>query len=275
MATTPQVTTVVDTPPTPRHAGEASRHPTIRKSTRHTLTRTTRATETPPPDDELHHEPVASKHKGATPDSSAIAPDSPPSSTQSSPGKTTRKDKTSVNASDMDAQDPALDAVSNIPSQNPSNQGQIQRDNTKLDPAHMLPTPVTLPRKKAVPQSAVNAAARVLFPARPDSVEDAMPIPRKYRKSRRQLGFSPYNSMEDDGASSEDRIQIYTDSKDKVPELDRSEDNPFFEQLRQGPPPPEPVQSRPSRKRKHSLDVESNPQIEEAFNREEGMVYVL
>ena len=143
-----------------------------------------------------------------------------------------------------------------------------------LNPANMLPTPAKTPRKKLVQPAAVKAAARVLFPARPDTVEDAMPTPRK-RRNRRHVGFSLYSSMEDDDdAGSENQIQIYTDSKDKVPELDLSEDNPFYEKPGQDVPP-EPSKAKSSRKRKASHTIEDNPEIEEAFNREEGMVYVL
>ena len=152
----------------------------------------------------------------------------------------------------------------------------LSKENSKnLNPAHMLPTPASIPRKKSVSQGAVNAAARVLFPPRPETIEDAMPVPRKRRKNHRHVGFSLYSSMEDDGQSSEDKIQIYTDSKDKVPELDESEDNPFLEKPHQLPPPAEPTKARTGRKRKHGHEVGSNPQIEEAFKRDEGMVYVL
>lgn len=149
---------------------------------------------------------------------------------------------------------------------------QGQELNPKL--GHGLPTPASIPRKKPVPKGAVDAAARVLFPPRSENVDDAMPTPRK-RRNRRQVGFSLYSSMEDNGASSEDKIHIYTDSKDKVPELNEGRDNPFIERPRSNSPQPEPVKARTSRKRKHSLGVETNPQIEEAFNRDEGMVYVL
>ncbi|KAL9632608.1 MAG: hypothetical protein Q9164_005215 [Protoblastenia rupestris] len=156
----------------------------------------------------------------------------------------------------------------------PSQHGVTKGNRTNLDPGHMLPTPASIPRKKAISQGVVNSAARVLFPPRPDTLEEAMPVPRKQRKSRRHVGFSLYSSMEDDGQSSEDKIQIYTDSKDKVPELVVSKDNPFFEQPQDVPPAPEPVKARISRKRKHHDGVESNPQIEEVFKRDEGMVYV-
>lgn len=155
------------------------------------------------------------------------------------------------------------------PTKNPSLQ------QPSLNPAaSMLPTPAKTPRKKPVQEAAVNAAAKVLFPARPDTVEDVMPTPRK-RRNKRHVGFSLYSSMEDEGDDSGNNIEIYTDSKDKVPELDRSEDNPFYEQPGQDVSPPEPSKTKPSRKRKASHGVEDNKEIEEAFNREEGMVYVL
>ena len=79
---------------------------------------------------------------------------------------------------------------------------------------------------------------------------------------------------DDDDAASENQIQIYTDSKDKVPELDTSEDNPFYEKPSQDVPPA-PSKKKSTRKRKASHTIEDNPEIQEAFNREEGMVYVL
>jgi len=137
----------------------------------------------------------------------------------------------------------------------------------------MLPTPAKTPRKKQVQPAAVNAAARVLFPVH--SVEDAMPTPRK-RRNKRHVGFSLYSSQEDEeDASSESKIQIYTDSKDKVPELDPTEDNPFYEQSEEHAPPPEPSKGRTSKKRKAATTAEDRKEIKDVFDRDEGMVYVL
>ena len=141
--------------------------------------------------------------------------------------------------------------------------------------ASMLPTPVKTPRKKSVQPVAVQAAARVLFTSRPDTVEDPMPNPRK-RRNKRHVGFSLYNSIEDDGdMGSENKIEIYTDSKDKIPELDPSEDNPFYEQHVQTIGFPESQKKKGSKKRKAEHSIDASAEIEEAFNREEGMVYVL
>ena len=80
--------------------------------------------------------------------------------------------------------------------------------------------------------------------------------------------------MEDDeDATSENRIQIYTDSKDKIPELDTSEDNPFYERPVEDAPDATRPKNPKKRKARHS--IEGSKEIEEAFKREDGMVYVL
>ena len=152
---------------------------------------------------------------------------------------------------------------------NPSSNKQSSKAATS-----MLPTPAKTPRKKQVQSSAVHGAARVLFPIHP--VEDAMPTPRK-RRNKRTVGFSLYNAYEDDNNNEkpEDNIQIYTDSKDKLPELDPSEDNPFYEKPKDQSPPSAPSKGGSSRKRKTAPTAEDREEIKEAFNREEGMVYVL
>ena len=140
---------------------------------------------------------------------------------------------------------------------------------------NMLPTPAKTPRKKFVQPAAVEKAARILFPSRPDTVEDAMPNSRK-RRSKKHVGFSLYSSVEDDGdLGSENKIEIYTDSKDKVPELDPSEDNPFYDRHDQTVDYADPQKRKGSKKRKAEHSIDASAEIEEAFNREEGMVYVL
>lgn len=133
----------------------------------------------------------------------------------------------------------------------------------------MLPTPAKTPRKKDLRKVAeLQSAARILFPERLEKVEDAMPN-KKDRRRRKLVGFSLDSSGEDDDSAS--RVRIFTDSKDKIPELDTSEDNPFIDRP-QICRPPESRKNSGSRGRKPS--VSTNPQIENAFNREEGMVYV-
>ena len=272
MAATPPLRTTIQTPPTPLHGAKYDevRPRSIRKSTRIPSSRTTRAIETPPPHtDHLAEHSVGSRKSSSLP--SAANRYSPPSSTPTSPCKRAVREKASMEA-----------ANTGLPSRHASDDSHLNPAETLclqqpyLNPAtSMLPTPAKTPRKKPVQQAAVNAAARVLFPARSDVIEDAMPTPRK-RRNRRNVGFSIYDSIEDDPNYSEDKIEIYTDSKDKVPELDTSADNPFYEQRDPDRSVPEPKKRKPSMKRKIARELlVHNPDVEEAFNRDEGMVYVL
>lgn len=135
----------------------------------------------------------------------------------------------------------------------------------------MLPTPAKTPRKKDMCKTSerLQSAARVLFPERLETVEDAMPN-KKDRRRRKNVGFSLDSSGEDDDSAS--RVQIFTDSKEKIPEQDTSKNNPFINQP-QIYRPAESQRYPGSRGKKAS--IKSNPQIEDAFNHEEGMVYVL
>ena len=136
---------------------------------------------------------------------------------------------------------------------------------------NMLPTPAKTPRKRAF-QAGIGSTARILFPNKHDNVDEAMPTPRKNgRNSKKHIGFSLDSFGEDDGTSSEGKIEIYTDSKEKLPELDESEDNPFYAQ----PGQEVPQATRSSKRRKVSGKPSTNSELEEAFKREDGMVYVL
>lgn len=151
----------------------------------------------------------------------------------------------------------------------PSDAGNPEQD-TLHPGSHMLPTPAKTPRKKDLRKTAeLQAAARVLFPGRIEKVEDAMPSTRK-RRGRKNVGFSLDTSGEDEDSA--DRIQIFTDSKEKLPELDLSENNPFVERPEEAThPEPRKANGRKGR----SVPVKTEPFIEDTFNQEKGMIYVL
>jgi hypothetical protein len=130
----------------------------------------------------------------------------------------------------------------------------------------MLPTPVKTPRKKQVAD--VNQAARALFQNQPEALDDVMPAPKRGRKNRKYNGFS-LDSFEAEVGSSEPRIQIFTDSKEKIPEVDESEDNPFYTK----PGRAAPSSSHPSKRRKISSE-RKDEQVEEHIRRDDGIVYV-
>ena len=145
------------------------------------------------------------------------------------------------------------------------------------NPAHMLPTPAKTPlKKKMQPAPGISSAARVLFPILPDNAEEAIPGTRKKeRRRRKHIGFSLGDSVGDDDTDSQGKIEIFTDSKDKVPTLDDSENNPFYIKPGRVVPPTVGDPIRSSKRRKTHCAVQSSAAIEESFNRDEGMIYVL
>jgi hypothetical protein len=136
----------------------------------------------------------------------------------------------------------------------------------------MLPTPVKTPRKKAVPN--VSAAARALFQEKPDVNDEMMPTPKKNRKSRRYNGFSLERFSTVDGVKN-GGVQVYTDSRDNVPELDMSEENPFVDHPSEESKPIVKRVDGASKRRRLRAAREKDPQVEEAIQNDEGMVYVL
>jgi hypothetical protein len=126
----------------------------------------------------------------------------------------------------------------------------------------MLQTPAKTPRKRAPQSASTNSTARVLFPGRPVNIDDAMPSPRKARKTKYLNPFAI--AEEGDGEGSSSKIQIYTDSKERVPTLDTDGSNPFLSSNAAKP-----------NKRQKKTHTSREAAMEEAVRNDEGMVYVL
>lgn len=276
MATTPPLQSLVQSPPTPLHGAryDSFRPYLTRKSKRDSKDWTERDAQTPPPqpsnpvsgsapvsERKIRSSRVFSRH--------AI---SPPSSTQNSPQQKPSRGGRSLRSTVSSAViQTSLASIE--PSSDSSKPPSDQQSSTNMG-ANMLPTPAKTPRKKRISAPALASTARVLFPARPDTVEDAMPAVRKRGRNKRHVGFSLDSHEEDDAVHSEGNIPIFTDSKEKVPELDLSEDNPFYDN---------PLHADPSRYtsrprvsgRKKSTGNTKYPEEMEAFKRGEGMLYVL
>ncbi|KAK4974061.1 hypothetical protein LTR66_000051 [Elasticomyces elasticus] len=141
-----------------------------------------------------------------------------------------------------------------------------------FDPAAMFPTPSKTPRKSHVAAASnVTSTARILN-FKPATLEEVMPTPRKQRKHR-QLGLAP-NGLDDiSEEGSPSRIEIFTDTKDRVPNLDEAEDNPFV-----GPKKNREQSNQQRRQRKHvkvnKEREQSEREMEEAVRNDEGVLYV-
>ena len=262
MTTTPPVRQIVNTPPTPLHGAKYDTYqpyPT-RKSTRSSA-QTLRYT--PPLET-----PDRKYSKRATRRGSAPHTYSPPSSAQTSPQNkiTGRVRKPTVqqvsSKDDLFGADPAADLGS------PHDSSDLL---STMITKNMLPTPAKTPRKKAS-KPAVGSTGRVLFPVHPDNVEEPAPSPRKRARNKSHTSSSLGRFGEDDNLSP-DKIEIFTDSRDKLPELDESENNPFYIKPDQVAASTAPKRS--SKRKKAKISTDGSEGLEEALKREDGMVYVL
>lgn len=123
----------------------------------------------------------------------------------------------------------------------------------------------------------VNGAARALFIDQPILGEEVAPL-RRARKQRRYNGFS-LESFSADDTTQQGRIQIFTDSRDQVPEQVAAEGNPFVEaQIDDEDVSVKRVRGGSKRRKitsERKKDAKKDPQVEGAIDRDEGMVYVL
>ncbi len=97
-----------------------------------------------------------------------------------------------------------------------------------------------------------------------------MPSPKKNRGRKRYTGYTldSFEAQEEDTP-----IPIYTDSHDRVPEVDMSQDNPFYGDSQTTEP--EPSKTRASKRRKITVPGEGEQSIEDLEQREDGMLYTL
>ncbi|KAM0286749.1 hypothetical protein ACHAQH_000769 [Verticillium albo-atrum] len=167
---------------------------------------------------------------------------------------------------------PALDAVHRASSTR-SAAHALGHDKEEQDESHtaaishrsgMLPTPVKTPRKAPTESQAasIEAVARNLFAG-----DDIMMTPRKKRTPKKYTGMS----LESFTAENvQEEIQIFTDSHDRVPTVDNSAENPFYGNNTTAQPEPRLRRS----KRKVTVPGEGTQQVDEALQRDDGMVYV-
>ena len=265
MASTPplQIVSNPPTPPTPLHGPAYDRRPT-RASSR-----------------------IASRLIQSTPDApqrtlGSEAPVTTPKSSRQSRG---RQAAPGIHSPESTPRNKASRRVQVISPSSPETdthpQKQMARSKAQLQPLAsssttifdgMLPTPVKTPKKKLVNQA--NNAARALFQENPDMV-DFEPSPRRNRKAKRYNGFSleSFSAENKDGSG---QIQIYTDSRDRVPQADGSQSNPFVEHEMNGETSIVRKVAGTSKRRKVCGERKKvDPQVAAAIEEDDGMVYVL
>lgn len=192
---------------------------------------------------------------------------SPPPSGQQSSKKRARREI--VIMADSHGTDADVDMVDDVPElKGPITSGvTIASHGTRIDNTTMLPTPAKTPRKEVeVPAATLRSTARVLFPPRAcnGNAEEFMPNARQ----RRSRGFLSLSLDGTDGSGGQ--IQIYTDSHERIPDVDPNEDNPFYvsKEKTEG-------QAQQSSQVAQGGDRKMNKELEKAIKRKDGMVYVL
>jgi hypothetical protein len=128
----------------------------------------------------------------------------------------------------------------------------------------MLPTPSETPRKRPLQtEASLKSTARVLFPSRPANIDEVVPTPRKSRKTKDLFTLESFANAAEEAP---EKIQIFTDSKERVPERDDEEDNPFVVKKGKGK-----ARAAPQKPKKTDARAE---QMNAAADRDEGIVYL-
>lgn len=99
-----------------------------------------------------------------------------------------------------------------------------------------------------------------------------MPTPRKRRKP---VGSIFGSSREEGDRTVERRISIYTDSKDRVPEVDTSEENPFYGNSTSSRTDKELNKVKGSKKKATKSVLAKEKQLDDGIDHDKGMLYVL
>lgn len=256
MERTPSPSRRLHTPPAPVHGYADSYEPySPRRSTRVAAQRELHSHHAPAngsPRSRRDITPTASSKRKATARISNFTlspPSSPITSPQQRSPRTQRRAHFEANPLDSESDQPA-----------PTPARRFQSATAKS----MYPTPSETPRKRPLQSEAsLKSTARVLFPARPATIDEAMPTPRKSRKTKNLFTLESFANASDEPA---EKIQIYTDSKERVPERDDEEDNPFITKKGKGKAKATPQKSK-------KLDARSE-QMKEKAERDEGMVFL-
>ena len=204
--------------------------------------------------------PTSSRRRTAV-QTSSQQPLSPPSS-PTSPNR--RLHASDVRTSKTSKPSLQFDTVQNQP---PSR----ERRSKQSEPMHMYPTPMKTPRKR-VNRDGFGNTSRVLFHDRETDPDQIMPTPSKSRRGKKHAAFSleSFESEQRNGG----KVEIYTDSKERMPEIDEDEENPFVVKRGGAIPQTKDVPTRKTRG-KRQTNYGMTKEIDEAVDHDEGMVYTL
>ncbi|KAF2665802.1 hypothetical protein BT63DRAFT_428749 [Microthyrium microscopicum] len=184
-----------------------------------------------------------------------------PSSSQtfSPPSSPTSPTKKALNSPKL-AKKPSATPRSRKPRQALFYLTDSDREEAPSHNAAPLPTPSKTPRKRPAPKDPPSSASRLLFNKILPNVDDAMPTPRKSRKSK-AYSLTPFADVED----AQEKIEVYEDSRERIPTVEKGEDNPFLSK-----PSGKSKQTSSKKARKTEREIE----VDKAVRNDEGLIYV-
>ncbi|KAI0408326.1 hypothetical protein F4802DRAFT_407341 [Xylaria palmicola] len=246
---TPSPPGSVRTPGTPRHGYSDSWEPfSPRKSARiSSQQRSTNRTPSP-------RASLPSTRSSTKPSASFTTPGASPIKKRQPNVDSVRRASTTLTAEGTASAAHSLGIIS-------KRQHKAQAPAASSSSAGMLPTPAKTPRKQpsAKTEAASRAIARTLF-----ATDDMMSTPKK--KAKKYTGFTLDSFRAED---IEDDIEIFTDSRDQLPEVDDSVENPFYG---------DHVVAEPSKRRSKRKPVivpgEGRQSVEDAVKRTDGVLVV-
>ncbi|KAK2012275.1 hypothetical protein LZ32DRAFT_559866 [Colletotrichum eremochloae] len=257
-ASTPSPPPTIRTPPTPKHGWSDNWEPYCpRKSARISSRRA--ANRTPSPQPPSHRTPPRSTRKSVAPSIAVAAIMSPASTPQKKRQPTQDSVRRAPGFLSAASTTHAAALLGTDSMDRPSNNTSVTRR------SGMLPTPAKTPKKApSEKQTAqIKSVARNLFPTE----DEALATPKRKRTPKKYSG----NSLESFTATEvEQPIEIFTDSQERIPEPDKSIDNPFYGDSAAVDREPPLRRS----KRKVAVPGEAAQAVDEALQREDGMVYV-
>jgi hypothetical protein len=122
--------------------------------------------------------------------------------------------------------------------------------------AAMLPTPIKTPTKKAAPNA--DLEPRALFGGR------SRAKPKKYS----QFSLESFNSELE--TQEHPPLEVFTDSRDRIPQINPNMDNPFLSK------PADGTQNSAIESRKaNSRASKRNAKVDKDVRRDDGLLYVL
>ncbi|GBF60725.1 hypothetical protein TMEN_3180 [Trichophyton mentagrophytes] len=142
--------------------------------------------------------------------------------------------------------------------------------NSSLAANGMLPTPAKTPRKKQIED--LGPTARTLFSSSSKSAQD--PAAMMPKRSKKYSGFSLESFEADPQQASQEPIAIFTDSRDRIPQVNNSPDNPFRSKPADGEPSSKLSADAGKRRKLDESSRKRDKNVDKAIRRDDGLLYV-